>query len=161
MAAPAAAGAGSGATAQPAGSVTGALPANGVKPEVDADEAADGVTEVDSAGVEVAADGIAELEAGVDVASRLRKAVTSVVVVTMLTMLHPAADFSVRVAARAAGSFAGALAVENSCMRRRVSRSQPARTRWCTSASPGAPSNTNSPSRSASRRCTRSTNASS
>ena len=63
-----------------------------------------------------------DIAAGADEASRLRKAVTSVVVVTMLTTFQPSADFWLRVAARAAGSFADALAVENSCISRRVSR---------------------------------------
>jgi hypothetical protein len=80
----------SGATAQPAGSATELAAADGV--------AAAGAAAVDA------------------VASRLKKAVTSVVVVTMPTTLHPCADFSVRVAARAAGSLADALLVENSCM---------------------------------------------
>mgnify|MGYP001583378137 CR=1 FL=1 len=86
----------SGATAQPAGSAT-----------------------------ELAAvDGAAAAGADDAVASRLKKAVTSVVVVTMPTTLHPCADFSVRVAARAAGSLADALVVENSCMPRTVARTE-------------------------------------
>lgn len=104
--------AGSGATAQPAGSATGALPASGVNEEVAVPD-------------EVAA------AAGAAEALRLRKAVTSLAVVTMPTTLHPSADFAVRAAASAAGSFEDELAVENSCgsdIRRRVSRSQPART---------------------------------
>ena len=90
--------------------------------------------------------------AGADDASRLRKAVTSLVVVTMLITVQPSADLVVRVAARAAGSFAEALVVENSCIGRTVSRTQPARTSCLTSVAEGGPSYTNSPSRSASRR---------
>jgi hypothetical protein len=49
-------------------------------------------------------------------AERLRKAVTSPPVGTMLTMDQPSADFSVSLAARAAGSKDEALTVANSCM---------------------------------------------
>ena len=67
-------------------------------------------------------------DCGGGLTSRLKKAVTSLAVVTMPTTLQPSADFSVSVAARAAGSFDDELTVPNSNMARRVSRSQPART---------------------------------
>ncbi len=55
-------------------------------------------------------------------ATRLRNAVTSLVVDVMPTTFHPSADFWVRMAARADGSFDGALAVANSNIGRTVSR---------------------------------------
>ena len=92
-------------------------------------------------------------------AARLRKAVTSVLVLTMPTTSQPSADFSVSLTANAAESYEEALTVENSCgMRWRlvptlvrgrtltrsalapVGAAQDGITNACTSVSEGGPS---------------------
>jgi hypothetical protein len=99
----AAAGAGSGATAQPAGSAAAGAAAGA------GSGAASAATTT----------GIEPLGSAEDapLLSRLRNAVTSPPVETMLTTDHPSADFSVSLVANAAGSYDDELTVVNSCMR--------------------------------------------
>lgn len=103
----------SGAIAHPAGSAVAAL-AGKPAAEADASELNAAVTDEDD---DAGNDGDAAAAESAAPASRLKNAVTTVGVLTIPTTFHPAADFSVRVTASAAGSLAEPLAVENSCMR--------------------------------------------
>jgi hypothetical protein len=126
----------SGATAQPDGSLTGAdtagdsgtigsYPASGWLDSDSGSSTANGVTDSGSA-------------AAWPLLSRLRKAVTSPPVDTMLTTDHPSADLSLSLAARAEGSYDDELTVVNSCMGRdgipavklHTPRRQVANTNW-------------------------------
>jgi hypothetical protein len=92
-----------------------AAPVSNEEPEPQPVDAvvAPAVESVEAATVVAAAD---EVSAPLD--SRLRNAVTSPPVETMLTTVHPSADFSVSFVASAAGSYEDELTVVNSCMGR-------------------------------------------